>query len=492
MPVQFSTLRFPTISLPSFEGLKARFTAFKGKVTSALQSLGRRTTEPVQSIHSRQVQSAPGPIKSALAELQKSAAAPGTSGHSEAFDDLAHAISYSVQHADQGAIEASVGDLSARLADLMRKPSLLTESEVELLKDPPAFMGKLFDAAVAAAPELDQATVRSRLGFIRLGDTFRTAFATAVNSLGDVKQRLIDQRVKFEPKLLNSAPTLADLPVSLTSSPDFKNLMGDLAHALGAPGSLDSKQALLQGSLLPRLQALLNSAQVPHTTKLALTLSDGQAFMESLRKEIVSAAPVASRPAVNAAVSSFVHDKRWHELYHAATVNLGDKAEGFDSADKSQRKITINGTDYHYARELGGGNFGQVQLFKKNPLDDAEPGVVVKVPLGHDYASKVDAPAQEGRELVQALGTGASAQHLAPLQGAIRSPSGELLLILPLAAHGSLDAVTKKIDAAFRFQADKQTAAQLKLTPWWISPKRWSGSNSRRGNSTSTSQPAMC
>lgn len=70
MPIQLHGLRPPSVSIPTPGELRAKFTAFTGKVTSSIRNAGQRALNAVRSLSSRQVSTPPQPPPSPIQALR--------------------------------------------------------------------------------------------------------------------------------------------------------------------------------------------------------------------------------------------------------------------------------------------------------------------------------------------------------------------------------------------------------------------------------------
>ncbi|HSW05511.1 protein kinase [Aquabacterium sp.] len=276
---------------------------------------------------------------------------------------------------------------------------------------------------------------------------------------------------KFEKQVVTQDMTLAQLPPVALESKAFKAMVADLVEAFGS-GDADKIDGAFE-RLPARLHQALADPSMTASGQLALILADGRAFMDSLIEHVQQQAP---NP-LSVAMWQGVHKGQATQdmlqgVFEKALVGLGGQAKPLEN---NQYTITYNGRVYTTGEKpLGKGHFGEVQAYHSEGV----PDLIVKVPVlppeppglkpedrpAFKRAVLLDGPRHEGRAQANALGTGASADDVALLQGALISDDGRLLLILRKAEFGSLDKFKAKIDAAVQDGSLTATdGAKLKL-----------------------------
>jgi serine/threonine protein kinase len=272
---------------------------------------------------------------------------------------------------------------------------------------------------------------------------------------------------KFEPNVMPKGQSVAQLPPQVTESSAFKSASKELALAF-SKGDLDSVDKALQ-KVPAKLHEAFSAKGVTATTHLALVLGDGKVFMDSLLADVRAQLPRSDQAKLDFWTKKPDSAAKLEVAYGKAVTQLGDSAK---TDAKGQLTLKINGHTYTLAKKLGEGQFGDLQLFTSK----GQPDLVVKIPKVPDPLPKgmtaediqLKAPATEGRALVNALGTGAQAQHIVPLVSAIHTESGELLLVLGKAEHGDFRHGMNKIDKAVKDGLlSPQEAVPLKLAPMY-------------------------
>lgn len=353
----------------------------------------------------------------------------------------------------------------AHFKSVMQQPGAFAHEGVPLNK-PDQMVDHLIKQAVDSAPADKKSLVRDQLSSPVMREELKTIYETAQ---GDLRQKLVGQNqgAKFERTMDPNSFTVEQLPAALKSSKEFKAFMHEAQSALSKGGQ---KGAEAFEKLGPKLNTILQGKDAkgePYLSKseqLALTLSDGHAFTHSLLQQIQKDTSFLHASSVESSAKELLKGDGCEKFHHQVAVGLGGKMSN-DLAT-----MELDGKTYHQVKALGQGNFGTVYLFKQNPNDPTETGLVVKRPVGKmdpTWASKVTDPASEARSLVTALGTGASQTNtearLTPITTVIRTEH-EVLVVMPRAELGGyVDALKTGIDSGKHTPEEK---ALMRLTPF--------------------------
>ncbi len=434
------------------------------KTSARAKNLDVPSDPSTQSLAKRDLSTGKAPVARAKQEPLPAKFAPQTQRLTQFLSQQALSESWNKAHAWHPA-------LSQHLLAALREPTLHAELGYKNVEDPAKLLEHLIQLTVDSAPADKAEEIRTRLSVIGEAGEFKEAHAIALKQLGDAKTQILTQHAnaEFEAPVLKNDLTLADLPSEITDSKEFKAFTQLAASTvLEAKGKISDDQVKTLGKAFNSVLNLEHKDPqgksrpvLSDTAKFALTLSDGKAFMESLAQAVRKEAPLTKGGTLARQLTELQANGTLGKIYNQGASGLGDRQASSGSIDT----LILGGQNYKQQQMIGSGNFGQIYIYKKDPSVPGDPGVVVKVPTGGDVEALINGPALEGRNLVNALGSGAN-ENIVPLKGAVRTDDGLLLLVLPLAQHGSLEGAMKdlKFDVA-NGKIGATTAANAILTP---------------------------
>lgn len=129
MPGPISGFSLPKISLPSFGELKAKFTAFKGRVSSSLRSIRSGGTPPPNSLQSRDVKQGQPPANGAIRQFKSMAEAKqAVLNANPNVDQKLHHNSFTTKALPKDATNSpEYKQLKSQFADLLKGKTPVTE-----------------------------------------------------------------------------------------------------------------------------------------------------------------------------------------------------------------------------------------------------------------------------------------------------------------------------------------------------------------------------
>lgn len=270
------------------------------------------------------------------------------------------------------------------------------------------------------------------LGSMRLGPLL----AEEVDRHGDIKLPApsptvsLQAKTHFETPLLPAA-RLADLKGTPKQAQKLNAALQRTAHAM-AQGDIPGVRTQLD-RLAQELRPVL--MKLPESQRLAWALSDGEAFMTDLARALLEQVPPEQRAAMADQLNLFMRP-HLEACFDTLVTHVLDKPLVPDSDPSLPPKsIQVQGRTYERVGDepLGSGNFGAVWAYQdpRNPTDR----VVMKVPKPGSDTMLDDL--NEGRSVVQAMGTGGGSQNNVTLSGVIRN-GDSVNLVFRLQPGGSL------------------------------------------------------
>lgn len=269
---------------------------------------------------------------------------------------------------------------------------------------------------------------------------------TKPDLVGDpsISQPKLNPRTGMNGPLLPQA-RLADLPLAPHIEKQVQAKLKELSTALGK-GQQDVAQQRLD-ELVALWRMPLKGVTTSGPVKLAFTLSDGQAFVQDVKEQLLAKTSLFSKSGVQRALDGWA-DTKLHDAFDQLVSGVLDKALESDD-ENAPKRIEVDGRAYDRVNDepLGRGNFGEVWLFA-NPADPNDR-VVLKLPLGQGANGDRDVlfhdPIREGRNSVQGMGTGTS-PNMAKLVGVLRT-TASVQLVFRYEPGGSLKSALDDIDA---------------------------------------------
>lgn len=268
---------------------------------------------------------------------------------------------------------------------------------------------------------------------------------TKPDLVGDpsITQPISNPRTTMNGPVLPQA-RLADLPLAPHHEQQVQAKLKELSAALGK-GQQDVAKARLD-ELVALWRAPLDSVNTSGPVKLAFTLSDGQAFVQDVKQQLLAKTSLFSKSGVQHALDGWA-DQKLHAAFDQLVSGVLDKAVATD--DKAApKRIEVDGRTYQRAddKAMASGHYGQVWRFVN--IHDPNDQVVLKVPTNGGGKQDRDArffdPIREGVNTVQAMGTGAS-PNMTRLVGVLRTTQ-EVQLVFRYEPGGSLKGALDKLD----------------------------------------------
>jgi len=455
MPVHFSTLRFPSINLPSFGELRARFTAFKGRVMSALPSIGRRPLEPVRPLQTRSVEQAPAPLQSPIKLLQKAVGdheAQARLGEEKAYAELKPTLEKNLHQLHQQALNEEITGFD---------PSDLQPTVTKQVDHLP--LAKLEASVDAAQRQLNQIIIEQginqpqpKLKAVETVETNGLKWAKLEFQLqgpqDNIKLRPSPLAPVKDPAALLGEPSLADLQDGLEKAitpAALKDFAEQLGERIARLNTLDRKspEARALGKEVDRMAddlgrligKVYQSASKAQQDGFAIGL--GTQFKTELWNLLRGASSKMPALALDETISS--PGKTFVNLvYNKAATQLANHLGGGDKPT-----LTFNGSAYQQVKVLGKGGGGIAFLYANQQGHQ----VVVKS-KGFGAESEDNLGAQDLADLhnelavhLASMGTEANGHpHSLGILGVARTPLGQPVAILEFASGGDVENVIGK------------------------------------------------
>jgi len=194
----------------------------------------------------------------------------------------------------------------------------------------------------------------------------------------------------------------------------------------GGGGSNQDKRGVLEKQLAKDIATTLKQNDVTPGQRENLATSDGKPFARELMAMLRE--PNGHGP------TNYHSDRSMSEMAGRVFADMACDLTGNQIID--DQTISVGGQTYKFQKDLGEGSFGHAALYKSTGNDGHQLVLKTSNNSGDNY-SKADFDDFAGEARSQrAACSGPNNGNILPLEGVIRTPTGELALLTPLADHG--------------------------------------------------------